>query len=83
MSGGRTSAFMTKKILDEYSDQYEIVVCFANTGQENDATLDFVKECPLLLVTIGKCKESRREWLNDVDSADDKKPEPNEVIRWI
>ena len=45
MSGGRTSAFMTKKILDEYSDQYEIVVCFANTGQENDATLDFVKEC--------------------------------------
>ena len=45
MSGGRTSAYMTKKILDEYSDQYEIVVCFANTGQENDATLDFVKEC--------------------------------------
>jgi len=45
MSGGRTSAFMTKKILDKYTDQYEIVVCFANTGQENNATLDFVKEC--------------------------------------
>jgi len=45
MSGGRTSAFMTKKILDDYADQYEIVVCFANTGQENDATLDFVKQC--------------------------------------
>ena len=45
MSGGRTSAYMTKRILDEYSDQYEIVVCFANTGQENNETLDFVKEC--------------------------------------
>lgn len=45
MSGGRTSAYMTKRILDEYSDQYEIVVCFANTGQENDETLDFVKDC--------------------------------------
>jgi 3'-phosphoadenosine 5'-phosphosulfate sulfotransferase (PAPS reductase)/FAD synthetase len=45
MSGGRTSAYMTKRILDEYSELYEISVCFANTGQENDATLDFVKEC--------------------------------------
>ena len=45
MSGGRTSAFMTKMILDNYKDKYDIVVCFANTGQENDATLDFVNNC--------------------------------------
>lgn len=45
MSGGRTSAFMTKMILDDYKDKYDIVVCFANTGQENDATLDFVNNC--------------------------------------
>ena len=58
------------------------LLCFS-INMKDWEDLDFVKECPLLLVTIGKCKESRREWLNDVDSADDKKPEPNEVIRWI
>lgn len=45
MSGGRTSAYMTKILLDEYQDKYDITVCFANTGQENDATLDFVNNC--------------------------------------
>jgi len=45
MSGGRTSAHMTKKLLDEYGDKYNIIVCFANTGQENDKTLDFVNQC--------------------------------------
>ena len=45
MSGGRTSAYMTKKLLDNYQDDYDIKVCFANTGQENDATLDFINNC--------------------------------------
>ena len=45
MSGGRTSAYMTYKLLNEYSDKYEIIVCFANTGQENNETLNFVNEC--------------------------------------
>ena len=45
MSGGRTSAYMTKRLLEEYSDKFNIVVCFANTGQENDKTLDFVHNC--------------------------------------
>lgn len=44
-SGGRTSAYMTYRILKEYADQYEIVVCFANTGRENPETLDFVRDC--------------------------------------
>ena len=30
MSGGRTSAYMTYRLLNEYSDKYEIIVCFAN-----------------------------------------------------
>lgn len=44
-SGGRTSAYMTYRLLHEYADQYEIVVIFANTGQEDDATLRFVNAC--------------------------------------
>jgi 3'-phosphoadenosine 5'-phosphosulfate sulfotransferase (PAPS reductase)/FAD synthetase len=45
MSGGRTSAYMTKRLIEEYSDKYEMLICFANTGQENDETLDFINEC--------------------------------------
>ncbi len=45
MSGVRTSAYMTKRLLDEYQDRYDIKVCFANTAQENDETLDFINEC--------------------------------------
>lgn len=44
-SGGRTSAFMTKWILDNLADQYEIIVLFANTGEEHEKTLDFVHNC--------------------------------------
>lgn len=45
-SGGRTSAYMTKITLDRWKDKYnKIVVVFANTGQENEETLQFVKNC--------------------------------------
>ena len=45
-SGGRTSGYMTKRILDEWSEIYDdIVVLFANTGCEHEKTLDFVKAC--------------------------------------
>lgn len=45
-SGGRTSAYMTKRILDEWSGDYDdIVVLFANTGCEHEKTLEFVKSC--------------------------------------
>lgn len=44
-SGGRTSAYMTKMLLDNYSDQYDFLVLFANTGQEHPLTLEFVKRC--------------------------------------
>ena len=43
-SGGRTSAMMTDILLKELpSDQ--TIVCFANTGKENEATLEFVNQC--------------------------------------
>jgi hypothetical protein len=44
-SGGRTSGYMTKKILDAKKDEYDIKVIFANTGFENEATLQFVHDC--------------------------------------
>lgn len=44
-SGGRTSGYMTKKILDTKASEYDIKVIFANTGFENEATLQFVHDC--------------------------------------
>lgn len=41
-SGGRTSAYMTIKLKEEYQN---LIVLFANTSQENDASLDFVNRC--------------------------------------
>ena len=41
-SGGRTSAYMTKRLIDEGSDY---LVTFQNTGKELPQTLDFVNEC--------------------------------------
>lgn len=46
-SGGRSSAVMTKMILDRFRESAEIVVTFANTGCEHEATLEFVRDCDL------------------------------------
>jgi len=44
-SGGRTSAVMSKILVELYRDSKEICVVFANTGQEHEATLEFVDRC--------------------------------------
>jgi len=46
-SGGRTSAYMTYWMLNEWKDRdkYEMIVVFANTGKEREETLDFVEKC--------------------------------------
>jgi hypothetical protein len=45
-SGGETSALMTKLIHERWRGRYEeIVTVFANTGQENEQTLEFVRRC--------------------------------------
>jgi 3'-phosphoadenosine 5'-phosphosulfate sulfotransferase (PAPS reductase)/FAD synthetase len=44
-SGGRTSGFMLRKILDAHGGQpADLKVCFQNTGLEHQATLRFVAE---------------------------------------
>ena len=46
-SGGRTSAFMLKQIIDAHGGTLpdDIYVTFANTGKEMPETLDFVQAC--------------------------------------
>ncbi|MDE2436471.1 MAG: phosphoadenosine phosphosulfate reductase family protein, partial [Sphingomonadales bacterium] len=46
-SGGRTSAYMLKMILDAHGGTLpdDVHVCFANTGKERGETLRFVHEC--------------------------------------
>ena len=46
-SGGRTSAYMLWRVLDAHQMSLppEAVVCFANTGKEDEATLEFVRDC--------------------------------------
>ena len=46
-SGGRTSAYMLWRVLQSGGGQLpsEAVVCFANTGKEDEATLRFVQDC--------------------------------------
>lgn len=44
-SGGRTSAYMTVKLLEKYKGKRDIHVVFANTGKEREETLLFVHQC--------------------------------------
>lgn len=46
-SGGRTSAFMLKQILNAYNGKLpkDLHVCFSNTGKELPETLEFVHQC--------------------------------------
>ncbi len=47
-SGGRSSAVMTKLVLDKYKDS-NIEITFANTGFEHEDTLRFVNDCDCYL----------------------------------
>lgn len=44
-SGGETSAYMTYRLLTSDLPYDRIIVVFANTGQESEATLQFVNNC--------------------------------------
>jgi 3'-phosphoadenosine 5'-phosphosulfate sulfotransferase (PAPS reductase)/FAD synthetase len=46
-SGGRTSAYMLYKVLESGGGKLpsDAIVCFANTGKEDEATLKFVHAC--------------------------------------
>jgi 3'-phosphoadenosine 5'-phosphosulfate sulfotransferase (PAPS reductase)/FAD synthetase len=46
-SGGRTSAYMLWRVLQSRGGSLpdDCIVCFANTGKEEESTLQFVREC--------------------------------------
>lgn len=45
-SGGRTSAYMLYRVLEANNGLPDMAkVCFANTGKEEEATLQFVHDC--------------------------------------
>ena len=46
-SGGRTSGFMLKKILDAHDGKLpdDVIVTFQNTGLEHEKTLEFIRDC--------------------------------------
>lgn len=47
-SGGRTSAYMLWRVLQSNGGMPdEAIACFANTGKEEEATLEFVRDCGL------------------------------------
>ena len=66
-SGGRTSAYMLWRILEANGGVLpeNVLVCFANTGKEDEATLKFVKDCE----DNWNCKI---HWLEYQDSPDPK-----------
>ena len=45
-SGGRTSGYLTNRLLKEEKKHWkDILVIFANTGQEHEKTLEFINNC--------------------------------------
>jgi 3'-phosphoadenosine 5'-phosphosulfate sulfotransferase (PAPS reductase)/FAD synthetase len=48
-SGGRTSAYMLYQVLQAHGGKLpnDAIVCFANTGKEEEATLKFVRDCSI------------------------------------
>lgn len=71
-SGGRTSAYMTIKLKEKYPD---LIVLFANTGQENDETLDFVHKCDIEF-------KLNVVWLQSVTHYHQKKASTHEIVNF-
>ena len=65
-SGGRTSGFMLKQIID-YNDGLpdNAVVCFANTGREMPQTLEFINDCPVKWddIVVRICSNEKKTYL--------------------
>lgn len=69
-SGGRTSAYMLYRVLEAHQMSLpdDCVVCFANTGKEDEATLKFVHDCevnwnvPIVWLEYQDAEESKDRW---------------------
>ena len=87
-SGGRTSAFMLYKVLEAHqmSLPSDAVVCFANTGKEDEATLKFVHDCsvnwnvPIVWVEYRDAPESKDRWTQVAYETASRNGEPFEAV---
>ena len=69
-SGGRTSAYMLYQVLQANNGQLptDAIVCFANTGKEDEATLRFVQDCserwnvPITWLEYVDAEETKDRW---------------------
>ena len=66
-SGGRTSGYMLRKILDR-GLQPNVHVLFCNTGKEDDRTLDFVRDCEVNWDVRIRWLQYRRRYLPEYRS---------------
>jgi len=44
-SGGETSGYMAHELIKQFNGWKDIIVVFANTGEENEETLSFIDKC--------------------------------------
>ena len=72
------SAFALEKGLNTST-----IACFPYKPMSAWGDLPWVKHPVVLLGSIGKAKEFRRESMSDIEKKDDKKPEPETIIKWI
>jgi hypothetical protein len=87
-SGGRTSAYMLYKVLEanNMSLPDEAVVCFANTGKEDEATLKFVHDCsnqwnvPIVWLEYRDAEETKDRWTEVTYETASRNGEPFEAV---
>ena len=73
------SAFALEKGLNTST-----IACFPYREDNSEwEDLPWVKHPVVLLGSIGKAKQYRRESMNEIQKKDDQKPEPETIIKWI
>ena len=87
-SGGRTSGYMLRQILDAYGGRLPpgVIACFANTGKEMPQTLDFVRACtehwavPIVWLEYAHDGEKQRKFRIVDHRTASRRGEPYEVL---
>lgn len=87
-SGGRTSAYMLYKVLEAHQMSLpdDAVVCFANTGKEDEATLKFVHDCekhwnvPIVWLEYRNAEETKDRWTQVTYKTASRNGEPFEAM---
>jgi 3'-phosphoadenosine 5'-phosphosulfate sulfotransferase (PAPS reductase)/FAD synthetase len=87
-SGGRTSAYMLWRVLQSNGGNLpdEAVVCFANTGKEDEATLKFVHDCatnwnvPIVWLEYQDAEETKDRWKEVTFETAARNGEPFEAV---